>query len=226
MIRDDESLRGRMKRLRRALFCYLSVCGAVLGQTGPAASNEVTVAVVDDTGAPVRDAVVSFTSPDPALNVAADRGQAVMVQQNKEFAPHILPVRTGAIVRFPNRDEFRHSVYSFSKPKIFQFNLYGGDEEKKEIFDKPGVVALGCNIHDNMLAYIFVLDTDNFAQTGEDGAASFGALQPGRYKVAVWHPRQRAEVPVRDIALVAGQALTASFRLPLKPPSPPRGVPQ
>ena len=215
-----------MKRLRRALFCYLSVCGAVLGQTGPATASKVTVAVFDDTDAPVRDAVVSFTSPDPALNVAAERGQAVMVQHNKEFTPHILPVGTGATVRFPNRDEFRHSVYSFSKPKIYQFNLYGGDEEKKETFDKPGVVALGCNIHDNMLAFVYVLDTDNFAQTGEDGAASFAALRPGRYKVAVWHPRQRAEVPVQDVALDAGQALTLSFRLPLKPPAPSRGVPQ
>jgi plastocyanin len=192
----------------------------------PAGAEEATISVLDDAGAPVADAVVSLTSPNPALNKNPSTGQrAVMAQRNKQFAPHVLPVRAGTTVRFPNHDEFRHQIYSFSKPKVFEISLYGGDEEKRETFDKTGVVALGCNIHDTMLGYIYVLDTDQFAVTGNDGMARIDDLKPGKYTIAVWHPRRRGEGVNQDTTITAGTPVTAQFRVSLKPPVVPGGAP-
>jgi plastocyanin len=213
------SLFSRDRRL--AVAALTALCLVV-----PARAEQATISVLDDAGAPVADAVVSLTSPDPALNADPSTAQrAVMAQRNKQFVPHVLPVRAGTTVRFPNHDEFRHQIYSFSKPKVFEISLYGGDEEKRETFDKTGVVALGCNIHDTMLGYIYVLDTDHFAVTGDDGVARIDGLKPGEYTIAVWHPRRRGEAVDQHATITAGAPVTAQFRVSLKPPVVPAGAP-
>ena len=172
---------------------------------GPVLAGDVSVAVTDDSGVPVKDAVVSLTSPDQALNKASEANPAgVMTQRNKEFTPHVLPIRAGTTVRFPNHDDFRHQIYSFSKTKPFEISLYSGDEDKRETFDKPGIVALGCNIHDNMLGYIYVLATDHYAATGSDGTARVAGLKPGKYSLALWHPRQRGGELTQDVTVADG----------------------
>ncbi len=205
-------------RKRRALC----VAAAAFLVAATAQAENATVLVTDDTGAPVRDAVVSLTSLDAALNGdGAGKSAAVMTQQNKEFSPHVLPVRAGTTVRFPNKDDFRHQIYSFSKAKPFEISLYSGDEDKRETFDRTGVVALGCNIHDNMVGYIYVLATDHYAATGRDGVARVGGLKPGKYTLAVWHPRQRGGELSQEAVVVAGSATELAVRVSLKPsPSP------
>ncbi len=213
------SLFSRNRRTAAAVLVALCLAA-------PAEAEEAVVSVLDDTGAPVADAVVSLTSPDPALNADPTAGHlSVMAQRNKQFSPHVLAVRTGTTVRFPNQDEFRHQIYSFSKPKPFEISLYGGDEEKRETFDKTGVVALGCNIHDTMLGYIYVLDTDHFAVTGDNGIVRIGGVKPGKYSVAVWHPRQRGgEALSQDTVIAAGAPASAQFRMSLKPSAPVAGA--
>src|SRR5690348_12160034 len=136
-----------MKRLCSVSSCSRRILVAAVlafSVTAPARAEDATVTVTDDTGAPVREAIVSLTSPDPALNGnAAASGVAVMAQRNKEFIPHVLAIRAGSTVRFPNQDDFRHQIYSFSKAKTFEISLYSGDEDKRETFNNPGVVALG-----------------------------------------------------------------------------------
>ncbi|MGE0668810.1 MAG: methylamine utilization protein [Sphingomonadales bacterium] len=192
---------------------------------GPARAGEIGIAVTDESGAPVKDAVVSLMSADPALNKAPDAANtAVMTQRGKEFRPHVLPVRTGTTVRFPNQDDFRHQIYSFSKPKTFEISLYSGEEGKRETFDKPGVVALGCNIHDNMLGYIYVLGTDHYAATGSDGTARVGGLGPGKYNLALWHLRQRGAEISQEVTVADGPAVTLQLTLSLKPAVAPPGA--
>ncbi|MBI1181486.1 MAG: hypothetical protein GC201_13095 [Alphaproteobacteria bacterium] len=191
----------------------------LLGSVVSARAAQAVVTVTDDQGAPIEHAVVSLTSPDPALNGPPGKGAvAVMAQQDKQFVPHVLPVRVGTTVSFPNHDDFRHQVYSFSPAKTFQISLYSGDEDKREVFDKPGVVALGCNIHDTMLGYIYVLETGNFAVTGADGVAVVDGLQPGPYRINVWHPRQRAPLAGQEVTVTADAGVTASYTMSLKPP--------
>ena len=136
----------------------------------PAMAGSVDVTVTEQGGKPAEDAVVYLiptAAGVPTTLPAATTG--VMDQQDKEFVPHVLPIFTGTAVNFPNRDNIKHHVYSFSSPKKFELPLYSGTPAAPVLFDKPGVVVLGCNIHDWMVGYIYVVTTPYFAKTRSDG---------------------------------------------------------
>jgi plastocyanin len=200
------------RRTARLLaFSCLAAAEAV-----PAAQIQATVTGAD--GKPVAQAVVTLK---PTGNIPVPEGNpksVVMDQVDKEFVPMVVPVQAGGAVSFPNRDNIRHHVYSFSAPKTFELKLYSGVPSKPVVFDKPGVITLGCNIHDWMVGYIFVADTPWFAKTGADGTASIDA-PAGEYTVRVWHPWSSAiaEQKVRADAAPARLA----FRLSVVPPPVP-----
>jgi plastocyanin len=197
---------------RRLAAAALAAALAFLAaRLSPAQSmtGSVEARVDDDRGKPVADAVVSVSPaaaspPPPAPGVAP----VVMDQQNKEFVPHVLAVPIGTPVAFPNRDNIRHHVYSFSTAKRFELPLYIGTPAAPVVFDRPGVVVLGCNIHDWMVGYVYVLATPYFAKTGQDGWARVGELPAGAYEVRVWHPRMKAD------SEKTGQAVTIAAREP------------
>ena len=153
---------------------------------------------------------------------------AVMDQRDRRFVPQILPVQTGAAVSFPNTDSISHHVYSFSPAKRFELYLpknesrsdRGRAERRRgpEVFNRPGVVALGCNIHDWMLAYILVVDTPWFAKADAQGKAVLAELPAGHYRLVVWHPRiTDAEATLRrEVRLAADGA--ESWQLQLRAP--------
>lgn len=163
-----------------------------LANSAAAAVSRVDVQVVDAQGAPVADAVVSLHALEgggavPAAG-AAPIVDAVIEQVRGEFNPRILVVTTGTAVRFPNLDRIRHHVYSFSPAKVFELPLYSGEAHAPVVFEEPGIVTLGCNIHDWMLGHLVVLDTPVFALSDGSGAASL-LLPPGSWQLRVWHPR-------------------------------------
>jgi len=163
-----------------------------------AIAGTINAQVNSDTGAAVASAVV-YAIPATG-QVPAPSKAASMAQENQQFDPFVLPVQVGTAVEFPNRDSFRHHVYSFSPAKPFELKLFGGNEKQVVTFDKEGVIALGCNIHDNMLGYIYAVPTPYFAKTGEDGKAAL-SLPPGAYTVKVWHPNQKANGPDNSTSL-------------------------
>jgi plastocyanin len=176
-----------------------------------AAVVEVRLAQAD--GAPLDDAVVvAYALGGRAL---AAPTPATMDQREHRFEPHVLAVQTGSRVRFPNSDSVSHHVYSFSPAKRFEIFLAKGAPAKEVVFDRAGVVALGCNIHDWMLAYVFVVDTPHFAVTGKDGTAAVGELPAGRYRLEAWHPRL-VDPPAmlrREVELEAARRESWSLRL-------------
>jgi plastocyanin len=182
-----------------------------------AAPGDLEAVVKDEHGKPVADAVVSLTSPAAATRPRAS--PAIMDQQSKEFVPLVLPVAVGTSVRFPNRDNIRHHVYSFSSAKRFELPLYSGTPAAPVVFDKPGAVVLGCNIHDWMVGYVYVLATPYFAKTAEDGKARIADVPPGAYEARVWHPRLRAETEktAMSVTLAAGEPGQVTFVVTLKP---------
>ncbi|HUO86269.1 MAG TPA: methylamine utilization protein [Thermoanaerobaculia bacterium] len=181
----------------------------------PAAAAGLTTEVVDAAGEPVADAVVVVREPSSAG--ASASGKAMMDQVDKTYVPHVLPVQVGTVVEFPNNDDIRHHVYSFSDAKHFELPLYQGTAAPPVIFDRPGVVVLGCNIHDFMRAYIYVVDSPHFAVTGEDGEARIDGLAPGSWQLEVWHPRLAGDAPApRSVEVGAGGG-TVRFALELKP---------
>lgn len=148
-------------------------------------ADNATVIVTDANGNPVADAVVAFyDGKTPASNPNA---AGKIVQKNKMFNPRITVVQTGTNINFPNEDSFRHHVYSFSPAKKFELKLYSGVPTNPVQFDQAGLVTLGCNIHDSMLGYIYIVDTPFFAKTDDQGRALL-KLSAGQYSYQVWLP--------------------------------------
>ena len=203
----------RSARAARALILALLVPCFTPAVTG---AGSLEASVKDDRGKPVADAVVSLT-PSAALPVRA--GIAFMDQQNKEFVPAVLPVAVGTSVTFPNRDNIRHHVYSFSPAKRFELPLYSGTPAAPVVFDTPGSVVLGCNIHDWMVGYVYVLPTPYYAKTAADGKARIADVPPGTYEARVWHPRLRVETDTTTtpVTLAAGEPGRVMFVVTLKP---------
>jgi plastocyanin len=167
----------------------------------PAAlAGMVTVNVTTQSGAAAQDTVIVFDPLDAAP--APSHDAASVDQVNKRFVPRVSVVRTGTTVTFPNSDRIRHQVYSFSPAKTFEVKLYAGSPKTPINFDQPGLVVLGCNIHDNMVAFISVVDSPYFAKTAESGAAVLN-LPAGRYRLRAWHPNAVSAIPVRQITVTA-----------------------
>jgi len=120
--------------------------------------------------------------------------QAIMDQLNRSFVPDLLVIPTGSTVGFPNSDSVNHQIYSFSPAKRFQLPLYRGKPYPPVLFDQPGVVTLGCNIHDSMVAYVVVTDAPFFGRTNTTGSWT-AEVPDGRYQVTIWHPRLRDSDP-------------------------------
>lgn len=188
-----------------------------MGAAQPAAAATIIAHVTSQTGAGAEGAVVTVARNGQAPTSAKAGTRAVMSQQDRQFTPFILPVQLGTRVEFPNRDPFRHQVYSFSAAKSFELKLYGGNEVNSITFDKEGVVALGCNIHDNMLAYIYVVGTPYFALAAKDGAAALEQIPAGTYTVKVWHPGQKSgEIVSKDVTLTANDTAQIDLRIEMK----------
>ncbi len=175
----------------------------------PSLAATIDVRVQDARGRAVKDAVVYAEPEGRTLPLA--RKTAVMDQKNRMFIPHVLAVQTGTAVRFPNSDDIRHHVYSFSPAKHFQLPLYKGTPANPEVFDKAVVVTLGCNIHDQMSAFIVVVDTPYFATTAANGRASLSDVDAGRYTLRVWYPDMRNEPKPQSITLTANERAGATF---------------
>jgi plastocyanin len=185
---------------------------------GPALAMDVAVQVLDAAGKPVADAVV-YAPMSGRQSQAAPRAKAVMDQKDREFVPHVLPVQVGTEVSFPNSDNIHHHVYSFAGVKHFELPLYKNGKLPALVFEQPGVVPLGCNIHDWMLGYIYVVDSPYFAKTDARGWATLTGLPKDAREVKVWHQRlMEQEVPMARQAIAPGQPVR--FALVLKPERP------
>ncbi len=172
-------------------------------------------------GQPIRDAVITYYPQDAAPTSAIRFDWPYrMAQQNLQFDPFVLVAPVGSTVAFPNRDTVRHQVYSFSPAKSFELKLYGREETRTVKFDRVGVIALGCNIHDSMVGFIKVVDTPYAAKTDAKGQATLRGLPGGSGALKVWHPYMKAPGNEISSALVlprdglVRRAETADVRTP------------
>lgn len=186
----------------------------------PSIAAPLAVRVVDAKGRPVRDAVVTVRPVGIVVRAPAPSGRYSVSQKDMQFHPFVLVVPVGANVFFPNRDATKHHVYSFSPAKRFELKLFARDQSRSVRFDKPGVVPLGCNIHDAMSAFIVVTDSPWTGRTDGRGIVQFANAPNTAARLTVWHPHLRA--PGNSLAkrLAPGQR-SESFRLNLRPPPVP-----
>ena len=194
----------------------------LLAQAGAGAAATLVINVRNADGHALPGAVVMVRPLDAAARKVAPV-HAVMDQMHTAFVPDLLVVPVGSTVEFPNSDSVSHQIYSFSPAKRFQLPLYRGKPYPPVHFDQPGVVTLGCNIHDQMLAYLVVTDAPWFGRTDADGGWSV-ELPRGRYRVTLWHPRLRDNESDLERELTVGEGdradLTLRLARPLQPAPP------
>jgi plastocyanin len=200
----------------------LLVLGAFITLAAPATAAEFSVTVKNAAGQPVKDAVVTLTPAAGVHGPIKFDWPMRIAQQNLQFNPFVLIVPVGADVSFPNRDSVRHHVYSFSPAKRFELKLYGKDETRSVHFDKVGVVALGCNIHDTMSGFIKVVDTPYAAKSDAAGQATLTDVPQGQAVLHVWQPYLKApnnEV-TRGVTVPAQGGGHEAFVVDVRPPPP------
>jgi plastocyanin len=183
-----------------------------------AQGGELKLQLSDGSGTPLEDAVAWLrpaNGPVPAPPARAPH--AVIDQVVRSFKPHVSIMRAGTSVDFPNSDNIRHSVYSFSPARTFTLKLYSGKPAEPVVFDKEGIVTLGCNIHDQMIAWVVVVDSPWFAQSDGGGAARLPAVPDGDYVLNVWHPGIRDNLPVTRKLRIVTDTPVLALRLDARP---------
>ena len=185
----------------------------VILQAGWVTAATVQVQVFDGAGKPLSDAVAFLESRETRSASRPLQG-AEMAQVGKQFDPKVLVIPVGTSVQFPNRDSVRHHVYSFSPAKPFELKLYTGTAANPVVFDKPGVAVLGCNIHDNMTAWVVVVDTPYFGRSAAPGKVVLANVPAGSYSLRVWHPGLAPGATALELPLtVTGADATATVRM-------------
>lgn len=188
------------------MSAWLSRCSLVFAVQAllcaAASAAGVQVMVSGPAGA-LADAVVTL-EPVQGKPAVKPLSGVEIAQAQKQFQPRVTVVTVGTPVTFPNFDTVRHHVYSFSPVKTFELKLYAGVPREPVVFDKPGVAVLGCNIHDQMAAWVVVVDTPWFARSAASGRAVIDNVPPGRYTLAVWHRSLSANTPPQTMPLQVG----------------------
>jgi plastocyanin len=201
----------------------LFVAAALLLVRPAAAEPSISGTVTGADGKGIADAVVFVLAPTPPA--ASHVAPQVVDQIGKAFVPELLPVVVGTLVRFPNHDQIHHHVYSFSPAKTFELPLYKGEDAPPVLFDKVGVVKIGCNIHDWMAGIILVLPTPHFTVTDPEGRFTLRDLPAGTYTLSAWHAlsKLKPEDSAQSVQL-SQDAAQVAFTLSLSAARPRRAM--
>jgi plastocyanin len=218
-----EHLRCRSRRVSAWAAWLIAACA-------PLRAADLSVSVLDPAGHGVAG-IVLVAEPQFETPLKRATRTVIMDQRHKQFVPNVLVVQSGTGVDFPNSDQIEHQVYSFSPAKTFQLSLYAGHKYPPIVFDRAGLVVVGCNIHDQMIGYIYVTDSPWFARSDEAGEWIVHDLPAGNYHVTAWHPRMQepGAAPMQLSAILAeGTPASVSFHLtkPLRTSSDHGGDPR
>lgn len=187
---------------------HMSWAALFIVTTLSAQAATLTLQIKSASGGPVEDTVVYLMS-NQTLHLPIREPNARIDQVNRMFVPPVSVVQTGTRITFPNKDNIRHHVYSFSKAKKFEIKLYADTPAKPVLFDQPGYVVMGCNIHDSMIAHMLVVDTPYFAVSDARGVAQIVDVPPGEYSLIAWYyMRPDLDAGVTPLKLKADQTQT------------------
>ena len=202
----------------------------IIYQVNFACADTLNVGVFDASGQPVNEVIV-YLKPKIVMNVA-ESSPVEIEQKNKLFNPFISVLPVGAKATFPNHDGIGHHVYSFSEIKSFELPLSEDVITQEILFDKPGVVTVGCNIHDWMVAYLYIVDTPYFTKTNERGTTVLEDITSGEYDLHIWHPGSlSSNDTIKTITIAPNTTIQEKFTLDIRPdyfwkPAPPPDIEQ
>ena len=203
--------------MTRSLFPV--VLAALLAGPVSVRAGSVDIRIADSHGAPAANTVVALTPLGGGAAPPSRLPSEAIIDQRKEtFIPLVSIVRAGGRVIFTNHDTTMHQVYSFSPIKQFESEIDQGQQSRPVVFEKPGVAAIGCNIHDQMITYVYVAASPWAALTDAQGHAEIAEIPAGRYRVDLWHPQLAPGEPPPSATLVVGGATEFHTTLSLLPP--------
>jgi plastocyanin len=171
--------------LMRLYVICLAVGLAYASEIGGAADGDVRGSARTAAG-PQGNAVVWLEAPNAPRGRQA--AKVVLDQKNLTFSPHVLAVRVGTVVDFPNNDRVFHNVFSFRDGKRFDLGMYPVGAMKQVTFDRPGLSRIFCNIHPQMAAYVMAVDSPYFATTDSAGVFTIAEVPSGTYRYQAWRP--------------------------------------
>ncbi len=201
------------------LICVVLAASCMAFAAAPIWAASLTLRIVDAKGKPVSDAVVTLKPAGASAPLPRMGSGYRITQQDTQFHPFVSVVPVGATLAFPNLDPFRHHVYSFSPTKRFDLKLFARDQTRNVTFDRPGIVAIGCNIHDSMSAYIFVTDSAWTERSGANGSVVFHNIPARPYDLQLWHPYLRAPGGMLSRPMIAASAdRSETITVQLRPP--------
>ena len=201
-----------MNKKDAALFFFLAI-GFIVPSLY---AGTLSVKITDDKGNALPDAVVYLSSNQPFTNSVDN--VINIEQKNKAFLPFVSIAQAGTMGYFPNRDGIGHHVYSFSPAKTFQLPLSEDEYSEAIQFDKPGVVTVGCNIHDWMVAYIYIVNTPYYSKTDTSGTATITDIPAGDYQLHLWHPGGKSNTEEQQSITIPDNAVTQhDFSMAIKP---------
>lgn len=177
---------------------YVLLFSAWVLLSPPLNAAQLTIKVTDTAGKPIKDAFAVLVPT--TLVKYSNTATAVIDQRDNSFSPSVMAIRVNTSVRFPNSDDVRHHVYSFSPSKKFELRLYHGMTAEPVLFDVPGTVVLGCNIHDSMVAHIYVVESEHYAGSTAQGDIQLAA-PAGQYRLQIHHPQLNGDYPESLIGL-------------------------
>lgn len=177
--------------IKLVYFMYrLSISYAVVMLSGWLSFSsyaQTAIQIKNQDNKPLKNAVIEVATKQGVSTWIANDSLFIMDQENKSFSPEVLIVPKNSKVSFPNSDDIRHHVYSFSPAKPFELKLYAGKPKAPILFDKQGVVVLGCNIHDSMVGYIYVTNNKNTFMSDEHGEVNINIPAEQIIDITVWH---------------------------------------
>ncbi|MCG8440326.1 MAG: hypothetical protein MI723_00815, partial [Caulobacterales bacterium] len=201
----------------------LAAIAVAISLAAGASAADLAVEVTGQNGSPVDGAVVTFHPDDMSLAAEAAPGALVIAQRELQFRPFVSVAPVGSQVTFTNEDDVLHHVFSFSAAKRFDLRLFGRGEPRVVDFDRAGTVAVGCNIHDNMIAYLRIVETPFADRTSDEGAVLLADAPAGAGTVRVWHPDLRAkDNQIAQEIVVAPEGGQVALAVTLRPGRAPR----
>jgi plastocyanin len=192
-----------LKKALSLVFALLLVI-PVLAEAGGSVKGKVSVAGAKNSG----DVVVYLEGPAAG---AAPAKHPALDQKNLIFVPHVLAVMVGSTVDFQNGDDVLHNIFSPSEAKTFNLGTYGKGTKKEVVFDKVGEVALLCNVHAEMSAYVIVVPNQFFATTGADGSFSIDGVPAGSYTLKTWADQKKPKT--EKVTVTEGGAAAVNISL-------------
>lgn len=129
-------------------------------------------------------------------------GEAALEIRSKgcNFGPNAAVVMAETAVEFVNEDPMTHTVHTyavFGREGRIHRTLHNRDlrahSSMEETFTaqhlkQSQIVRIGCDRHEFMQNWLYVVESPYFAITGRDGSFAIDGVPPGSYDLIAWHP--------------------------------------